>query len=96
MPRSRRRRRRSACRASILLSLKEGGALKVEIGTAKGAPKTTFNLRSSKPVIEAVEPRCSQIDMSAFQSGALSPTDAAVAEATGLLADEIKLFRNFT
>lgn len=80
----------------ILLSLKEGNALKVEIGAGKAAPKATFNLRYSKQVLEAVEPRCSQVDMSAYQSVSLSETDAAVPQATGLLADEIKLFRNFT
>jgi hypothetical protein len=81
---------------SILVSLKEGGALKVELGTGKGAPKTTFGLRDSKSVIEAIEPRCSQVDMSSYKSVSLSQTDAAVAQATKLLADEIKLFRNFT
>ena len=81
---------------TILLALKEGSALKVEIGTAKGAPKTSFNLRYSKQVIEAIEPRCSQIDMSAYQAVSLSPDDAAVAQAKDLLAHEIKLFRSFT
>ena len=81
---------------STLLSLKEGSALKVEIGAGKDAPKTTFNLRGSKPVLEAIEPRCSQVDMSAYQGVSLSETDAAVGQATELLAGEIKLFRNFT
>ena len=47
-------------------------------------------------MIEAIAPRCSQIDMSAFQAVTLSQADAAVAAATGLLADEIRLFREFT
>ena len=47
-------------------------------------------------MIEAIAPRCSQIDMSAFEAVTLSQTDAAVAAATGLLADEIRLFREFT
>ena len=34
--------------------------------------------------------------MSAFQAVTLSPADAAVAAATGLLAEEIRLFREFT
>ena len=80
----------------ILVALKEGTGLKVQIGEGKTAPKATFNLRSSKLVIEAVAPRCSQIDMSAYQQISLSETDAAVPAATGLLADEIKLFREFT
>lgn len=80
----------------FLLPLKEGSSLKVEIGTGKAAPKATFNLRSSKLVIEAIAPRCSQIDMSAFEQVTLSEADPAVPTATGLLADEIKLFRAFT
>ena len=48
----------------------------VEIGTGEDAPKATFNLRSSKLVIEAIAPRCSQIDMSAFEAVSLSETDA--------------------
>jgi hypothetical protein len=80
----------------MLLPLKEGTALTVELGEGEDAPKATFSLRSSKLVIEAVAPRCSQIDMSAFERVSLSETDAAVPQATGLLADEIKLFREFT
>ena len=87
---------RIAVPGEILLPLKEATKFSVEIGTAKDAPKATFNLRSSKLVIEAIAPRCSQIDMSAFEAVTLSQTDAAVAAATGLLADEIKLFREFT
>lgn len=82
--------------SDILIALKEGSGLKVEIGDGKTAPKATFNLRSSKLVIEAIAPRCSQIDMSAYQAVALSETDAAVPVATALLAEEIKLFRAFT
>ena len=82
--------------SEFLLPLKEGASLKVEIGGGKTAPKATFNLRFSKLVIEAVAPRCSQIDMSAFERVTLSETDAAVPAATRLLADEIKLFRAFT
>ena len=87
---------RIAVPGEILLPLKEATKLGFEIGTAEDAPKATFNLRSSKLVIEAIAPRCSQIDMSAFQAVTLSPADAAVAAATGLLAQEIKLFREFT
>jgi hypothetical protein len=80
----------------ILLGLKEGTGLTVDIGDGKDAPKATFNLRSSKLVIEAIAPRCSQIDMSAYESVSLSPTDPAVPQATAMLKDEIKLFREFT
>jgi hypothetical protein len=87
---------RIAVPGEILAPLKEATKLVFEIGAARDAPKATFNLRSSKLVIEAIAPRCSQIDMSAFQAVTLSPGDAAVMTATGLLAEEIKLFRDFT
>ena len=87
---------RIAVPGEILLPLKEAIKFSIELGSAKDAPKATFNLRSSKLVIEAIAPRCSQIDMSAFQAVTLSQADAAVAAATGLLADEIRLFREFT
>ena len=74
--RSRRARSRSAFPARSCSPLKEATKLGIEIGTAKDAPKATFNLRSSKLVIEAIAPRCSQIDMSAFEAVTLSPTDA--------------------
>jgi hypothetical protein len=85
-----------AVSSDILPQLKEATKLVVEIGNNEDSPKATFNLRSSKLVIEAIAPRCSQIDMSAFEAVSLSESDAAVRAATGLLADEIKLFREFT
>ena len=85
-----------AIASKILLQLKEATKLVVEIGTGEDAPRATFNLRSSKLVIDAIAPRCSQIDMSAFEAVSLSETDSAVPAATRLLADEIKLFREFT
>lgn len=82
--------------SDILVALKDAAGLKVEIGAGKTAPKAIFNLRSSKLVIEAIAPSCSQIDMSAYQAVSLSPIDVAVPVASALLADEIKLFRAFT
>ena len=80
----------------ILRPLKDGTSLKVEIGTGVLLPSATFNLRSSKLVIEAIALRCSQIDMSAFEQVSLSETDPGVPVATSLLGDEIELFREFT
>ena len=80
----------------LLQPLKDGASFKIEIGAGKSTPKATFNLRSSRRVIEAIAPRCSQVDMSAYQSVSLSATDAASPTATGLLAEEIKEFRAFT
>ena len=82
--------------AEILLQLKEATKLVVTIGRGKAAPQATFNLRSSRQVIEVIAPRCSQIDMSAFEAVTLSQQDPAVPAATELLANEIKLFREFT
>jgi hypothetical protein len=80
----------------LLLELKEGTSMKVEIGAGEEAVGATFNLRSSKLVLEAIAPRCSQIDMSAYRSVSLSQTDPAVPQATALLKEEIRLFREFT
>ncbi len=80
----------------MLAALKSGGVLKVELLAGEAVLKTAFNLRNSKLVIDAVAPRCSQIDMSAYLEVSMSATDAAVPTATGLLKDEIKLFREFT
>jgi hypothetical protein len=80
----------------MIAAVKSGTVLKVEIGAGKTAPKATFNLRYSKAVIEAVAPLCSQIDMSAYQRVTLSETDPAVPVATGLLEDDIRLFRDYT
>ena len=80
----------------VLLPLKEGSGLKVEIRAGKTAVTATFDLSASRAVIEAVAPRCSQIDMSAYEPVTLSQTDPEVPEATKLLKGEIKLFREFT
>jgi hypothetical protein len=82
--------------AGILPQLKEATKFVVVIGTGAAAPQATFNLRSSRQVIEAIAPHCSQIDMSAFEAVTMSEQDPAVPVATELLANEIKLFREFT
>jgi hypothetical protein len=59
-------------------------------------PATMFSLRRSRAVLDAVAPRCSAVDMSAYQSVALSETDQAIGTATKLMADEAALFRAAT
>ena len=80
----------------VLDPLKAGMSLAFVFGKEKTAPAATFALRGSKKVLEAVAPRCSQIDMSAYHRVAISQTDPAVEEARPLLADEAALFRDAT
>jgi hypothetical protein len=59
-------------------------------------PATVFSLRGSRVVLDAVAPRCSEVDMSAYQSVALSETDQAIGTAAKLMAEESALFREAT
>ncbi|NGO49907.1 hypothetical protein [Allomesorhizobium camelthorni] len=61
-----------------------------------GEPATMFSLRGSRAVLDAVAPRCSEVDMSAYQSVALSETDQAIGTAAKLMAEEAALFRKAT
>jgi len=80
----------------ILQPLRDASRMGVEIGAGETALSAVFPLRGSRAVIEAVAPRCSQVDMSAYQRVTLSETDPAVAVAEKLLAEEAKLFREAT
>lgn len=77
----------------ILEPLKTGTRMRVSIGADKPVAQATFNLRNSGKVMEAIAPRCSQIDMSAYQTVSLAEEGPPAAVATVLLADEIRLFR---
>ena len=76
--------------------MKSGASLVISLGSRQGAPAATFALRDSRKVLEAIAPRCSQVDMSAFEQVSLSETDPAVERARPLLAEETKLFRDAT
>lgn len=78
-------------------ALKNANRLAVSVGAGAETGKVSaiFALRGSGAVIAAIAPRCSQVDMSAFTAVSLSPEDASVAGAQNLLADEIKLVRQF-
>lgn len=81
----------------ILGPLKTGSRMRVAVGDDKPpAAEAIFSLRNSSRVIEAIAPRCSPIDMSAYQAVALLETGAASEKARELFADEIKLFRGAT
>ena len=58
-----------------------------------GTVAAGFSLSGSRAAIEAIAPRCSQVDMSAYARIVLSETDPAVETAKILLADEARLFR---
>lgn len=76
----------------MLDAMKTGSRLGFSLGRDKALPRALFSLRNSQKVIEAVAPRCSQIDMTAFEKIELSGTDAAVATAQSLLEDDIRQF----
>lgn len=77
----------------MLEPLKAGNRLSFAID---GEPATAFSLRGSRAVLEAVAPRCSAVDMSAYQSVALSETDHSIGTAAKLMAEETALFREAT
>ena len=77
----------------ILQPLREAARMGVVFGEGGKRREATFSLRGSRDTIDAIAPRCSQVDMSAFERIVLSPTDPAVAVARTLLAEEASLFR---
>jgi hypothetical protein len=77
----------------MLEPLKAGNRLSFAFG---GEPAAVFSLRGSRAVLDAIAPRCSAVDMSAYQSVALSETDQSIGTATKLMADEAALFSEAT
>lgn len=77
----------------VLQPLRAAARLGVVVGEGAGRLQANFPLRGSRDTIDAIAPRCSQVDMSAYERVVLSPTDAAVAAASTLLAEETRLFR---
>lgn len=77
----------------ILQPLREAARMGVVFGEGGKRREATFSLRGSRDTIDAIAPRCSQVDMSAFERIVLSPTDPAVAVARTLFAEEASLFR---
>lgn len=77
-------------------ALKRAVRLVFSIGEGKGGPAASFSLRNSKAVIEAVAPRCSQIDMAGYDKVVLADSGAAPDEARPLLEAEAGLFREAT
>lgn len=87
---------RAAVPVEILTPLKEATRMAVVIGDGKQALKANFGLRGSRLVIEAIAPRCSQVDMTGYDRVAFSEVDAGVEAARALLAEEIEFFRAAT
>ena len=75
--------------------LKAGARLTVDFGIDE-ALSASFSLSGSRKVIDATWPRCSPIDMSAYDRIVISEADPALDIAQPLLAKEIKLFRAAT
>ena len=76
--------------------LKSGIRLGFAFGTGKAAPKANFSLRGSKLVLDAIAPRCSQIDMTGFDRVSLVGFGPAVEQARPLMAEEAELHREAT
>ncbi len=77
----------------VLQPLREAARMGVVIGEGGTRREATFSLRGSRDTIDAIAPRCSQVDMSAFERVVLSPADPSVPVAATLLAEESGLFR---
>jgi hypothetical protein len=86
----------AAVPASILEGLKSGTSMAVTVGTGETKLAAVFNLDASRRVIEAIAPRCSQIDMAGYDRVTLSEMSLAVISAKPLLEEELKLFRQAT
>lgn len=80
----------------ILDPLRTGTSMSFETGFDDTAVQAVFNLRGSGKVIEAIAPRCSPVDMSAYEAVTLLDAGPAVDMATTLFEDEAKLFRSAT
>jgi hypothetical protein len=80
----------------LLGPIRNGTSLKLEWLDHSPRAASVFSLGGSKAAIDAVAPRCSQIDMSAYRQVALSPDGAAVPEAARLLEEDIRLAREFS
>lgn len=80
----------------ILERLKSATSMSVTIGEGKERLGAVFNLRASRRVIDAVAPRCSQINMDGYVSVHLDGISLAVIASKELLKDEIRLFRETT
>lgn len=80
----------------MLEGLKSGTSMSVTIDKGETKLGAVFNLNASRRVIEAIAPRCSQIDMSGYDRVTLSEMSLAVISAKPLLEEELKLFRQAT
>lgn len=80
--------------AGIIDPIKAANRMTVTVGA--GTLEAEFPLRGSRKAVEAIAPRCSRIDMSAYEEISLSERDDNIAVAAELRAGETRLFRSFT
>jgi len=86
----------AAVPVAMLEGLKSGTSMAVTVGEGDTKLAAVFNLNASRRVIEAIAPRCSQIDMDGYESVTLSQMSLAVISAKPLLEEELRLFRQVT
>ena len=65
--------------------LKDGNRLTVAVKDDSNQPSAVFSLRGSRAVLDAIVPRCSQVDMSAYTLVTLTPDSPAVEPAKKML-----------
>ena len=87
---------RAAVPVEILVPLKEATRMAVTIGEGNQALRASFGLRGSRVAIEAIAPRCSQVDMTGYDRVAFSEAGPDIEAARTLLAEEIAFFRDAT
>lgn len=73
--------------------LKEGSRLNVRLTGDPKKPDAVFALRGSRAVLDAIAPRCSQVDMSAYTPVTLDAEHPAVEPAKKLLVEWAKGYR---
>lgn len=73
--------------------LRDGSRLNVRLTGDPKKPDAVFALRGSRAVLDAIVPRCSQVDMSAYTAVSLTPDHPAVEPAKKLLDEWAKGYR---
>lgn len=76
--------------------LKDGSRLTVAITGGSVEPTATFSLRGSRAVLDAVIPRCSQVDMSDYEAVSLLEQGPGTEEAKPFFEDDAREFRAWT
>ncbi len=80
---------------AVLDPMRRGARLGFSMGEKGSIARAVFSLSGSRAVIDAIEPRCTPIDMSGYEPVTLSDTVPGATEAAELMAGEAKLFTAF-